>query len=354
MSDSYIPEDTCVICSYMTCGTPMKLKFSRPNVCPPCHSNSKFPLLNKEDKRLSCSFECIVSGSFWGGLEALCAGIAVAALVVVVAASGPIGWAAAALCVGACGVGIFSGGVALYKIAHDCDATLSPSSIWKDLKSSVKFDGAEALLNKSVMNCTKGGKISIIMDPVIALNAARDISDYNMAAFNSQMESQFTIGFIGTLTSSDNPLSLRGSGVLASPEYVFGESIETNTAEDVAISAGEYVGGGLATSAGTRAVGQVMMGVGTVVGKAGGSEAAGWSLCTVLRGAIIDKAGSNLLKGFKKSLLDPFALFGAIANFVIDHDSNSIENANKKGAEADRKIYDGDDAGNGINVVAVD
>ena len=143
-------------------------------------------------------------------------------------------------------------------------------------------------------------------------------------------------------------------GVLATPEYVFGESIETNTAEDVAISAGEYVGGGLATSAGTRAVGQVMMGVGTVVGKAGGSEAAGWSLCTVLRGAIIDKAGSNLLKGFKKSLLDPFALFGAIANFVIDHDSNSIENANKKGAVDDRTKYDGDDAGNGINVVAVD
>src|SRR5574344_2052976 len=61
----------------------------------------------------------------------------------------------------------------------------------------------------------------------------------------------------------------------------------------LAISAGEYVGGGLATSAGTRAVGQVMMGVGAVVGKAGGSEAAGWSLCTVLRGAIIDKAANS-------------------------------------------------------------
>ena len=176
-----MPEDNFVVCNNMTCGSPLQLKRSRTNEHPIFSDGGDFPLLTVEDRKISATFECLIAGMFWGGLEALMAGIAVAALVVATVATGGLALVAAGVAVGACAVGIVSGGTALYKIAHDCDVTLE--SKWDLEHKSVFFDDYKALLNSSILYCNKGGKITLIMDKALAMEAAKNISDPNMNAF---------------------------------------------------------------------------------------------------------------------------------------------------------------------------
>lgn len=236
MAQSFIPEKTCIICTNMTCGTPLEIMQYREKAYT-IHKAKDKPLLTIIDKKLSASFECVVPGIHWGGLQALCLGIAVACLVIATVATGGAAAAivGAALAVGtvACGVGIASGITALCTIAHACDITTEASSAWEYPHKTVLIERKKALLNRSIMKCGQGGVLNLIMDPAIAKVAATTISDHNMNQFYIQMGSQFAMGFIGTIVNTGNPIGLCVSSVLAIPAYFWGEdSIVTPVDDD--------------------------------------------------------------------------------------------------------------------------
>lgn len=58
------------------------------------------------------------------------------------------------------------------------------------------FNRDFALLNRSFLDCPKGGKITIIMDPVIAQKVADFITSNNTEEYLWQAGSQFVMGII--------------------------------------------------------------------------------------------------------------------------------------------------------------
>ena len=116
MAESYVPQDTMAICTMMTNGAPQMIKVATTpsNVM---YSTKKQAFLTMSDNKLGGSFACKKPAKFWGGLQTLALGIAIGAAIVLT------GGAAAVVIVAACAVGVFAGGVALFKMAHDCDAT---------------------------------------------------------------------------------------------------------------------------------------------------------------------------------------------------------------------------------------
>ena len=231
MAESFIPEGTNIICTNMTGGVPMQIMQQR-EIAYTVHDAKNKPLLNINDRKLSGSFSCVVPGMLWGGLEALCLGIAIAALAIAVVATGGLALVAIGVGLAACSIGIGAGITALCKIAHACDATLS--SQWQFYHNDVTIEGEEAfaLLNKSSLLCNKGGVLQLIIDPVIAASAAIKISDHNMNQFYAQMVSQFSMGLIGTLGSvfwGGSAPGLIISSVLAVPAYFWGEDDDDDT-----------------------------------------------------------------------------------------------------------------------------
>ncbi|MCV9930474.1 DUF4280 domain-containing protein [Flavobacterium sp. LS1R49] len=216
MANSYIPEGTSVICTLMQKGPNMIGISDRTSYV--IHTNKKAPLLNMNDKKISDSFNCKNTSKFWGGLQALCVGIAIGALVVgALAATVLTGGAAAVLFVAVAatlGVSIGAGLTGLYKLAHDCDAT--KDSQWTLEHPTVRIEGARALLNQSTLNCLKGGKISIIIDPALAIIAAEQIINNNKNEVNAHMASQLVMGIITGATAA-TPASL----VIASPLAIY-------------------------------------------------------------------------------------------------------------------------------------
>lgn len=213
------------------------------------HDAKNKPLLNIDDRKLSGSFSCVVPGIFWGGLQALCLGIALAALALATIATG--GLALAVICaVGltACAVGIGAGVTALCQIAHACDATLS--SEWLYSHENVKIENANALLNRSQLICTKGGVLNLIINSDIAEDAAMKISDHNLNQFYAQIGSQFAMGLIGGIFSGGGT-GFVISSIIALPGYFWGEgSINTPVDEDAEEYGGPVSGavGGVVTN----------------------------------------------------------------------------------------------------------
>ena len=111
----------------------------------------------------------------WGGLLTFLAGVAVGALIVAaVVATGGVGAALLSVVaiegwmVGAAiAVGTLAAGYAGYRgikgVAHDCDNTLESS--WSRFHNDVFIEKKNALLNRSYMFCTTGGRIDIIVNP---------------------------------------------------------------------------------------------------------------------------------------------------------------------------------------------
>jgi hypothetical protein len=116
MAQSYVPQNTKVICTNMTSSSPQEIKATRSYIV--IHTGKKQPLLTLVDNKLSNTLSCKVSGKLWGGFQALCIGIAIGAAIVLT------GGLAAAVIITALAVSVVAGGTAIYKMAHDCDATL--------------------------------------------------------------------------------------------------------------------------------------------------------------------------------------------------------------------------------------
>lgn len=201
MANSYIIQGTNVICTNMQVSEPLKIGVSRtsPNII---HTGKTQYYLTEADRKISESFKCKMAAKKWGGLAMLCAGLAIGgAILLTVATGGVAAVILAGVCLAATGtVGALAIGV--YNEAHDCDITLETP--WIDFHKTVRFQGKNALLNSSTMNCPQGGVVTIIVDPVIAQNAAGFLSNNNRKEITAQASSKFGVGLIGGLTGGAN------------------------------------------------------------------------------------------------------------------------------------------------------
>ena len=211
MAQSYIPAGTDVICTEMMGGKPAQLGLTRQAKV--LHSKDK-PLLNICDKKLSCSLQCRIKQTFFAGLGALLVGLAVGALavalVVMTAGAGAVVVGAA---LGAALVLDVAGGVALgasaaYKyLANECDSSLEGQ--WSLFHSKVKLEGQNALLERSILTCSKGGIVSLVMNHAKAVKLAKMISETNDNISAINMSSKFLQGAIG---AGANAFKAEGAG----------------------------------------------------------------------------------------------------------------------------------------------
>lgn len=220
MANSYIIQSTSVVCTNMQVPNPLKIGVSRsnPNIV---HTNKSEYFLTIDDRKISESFKCKMAAKKWGGLALLCAGLAIGGAILLTVATGGAAaiilagvYLAAAGTVGALAIGF-------YNEAHDCDITLETP--WIEFHSTVKFQKKNALLNSSIMNCPQGGIVTLIVDPVIARQAADFISNNNQKEIIAQGLSKFGVGLIGGLTGGANVL---GVSLAIGFDYMFenGES----------------------------------------------------------------------------------------------------------------------------------
>ena len=361
MAESYVPQDTMAICTMMTNGAPQMIKVATTpsNVM---YSTKKQAFLTMSDNKLGGSFACKKPAKFWGGLQTLALGIAIGAAIVLT------GGAAAVVIVAACAVGVFAGGVALFKMAHDCDATKEVK--WNETHKKVYFNKDLALLNRSFLDCPKGGKITIIMDPVIAQKAADFITSNNTEEYLWQAGSQLVMGFIGGVTAGTSAIAVGVSAIISGVMYFpsewlgdtnwGGENVATASSASamatdvVAATTGAVITnatGGVITDVGgtilNADVGGIVQGVGhEAVGRATGnaSQAAGGILS---RNVGHYGLKSNGYQGYK-------GIAGFIANIAIGTYADNKENKLAAETAFEAQKFDDLDKGNGINVIALD
>ena len=232
MGHSYVRHGTNVVCTNMTCGTPREIwRVDKDgNVI---NTASKLPLLNIDDKKISDTFVCKMPIKKWGGLLTFLAGVAVGALIVAaVVATGGVG--AALIAVGT-SAAIYAGYKGVKGVAHDCDNTLESS--WNKFHNDVFIEKKNALLNRSYMFCTTGGRIDIIVNPEQAKKAALYITAMNATEIYVQLKSKFIQGAIGGLTGGANPFALALSvgfytGALNFGSFDFSETDKSNQKPD--------------------------------------------------------------------------------------------------------------------------
>ncbi|WP_139422860.1 DUF4280 domain-containing protein [Chryseobacterium mulctrae] len=356
MAESYVPQDTTAVCTMMTNGAPQMIKITSPsNVM---YSTKTQPFLTIIDTKLSGSFQCKAPAKFWGGLQALALGIAIGAAIVLT------GGAAAVVIVAACAISVAAGGVALYKMAHDCDATLEKK--WSLPHNKVRFNQEKAILNRSYLDCPKKGKITIIMDPVVAQRAADFISSNNNKEAMMQMGSQLVMGVITGVTAGTSVVVVGVTGALTLALYTpseafgdtdFGSSNEgtTSTISAVgsdAVSAG--VGAGLSATRITSEIG------GTILnGNVGGIlQGVGHEAVGRATGNMSQTAGGMLSRyiGHYGLKADNYAgykgIAGFVANIAIGTFADKYENSLAAETIEKAKDFNNSDAKNGINVIA--
>ncbi len=200
MAQSYIPAGTDVICTEMTGGVPAQLGLTRDAKV--LYGKEKKPLLNICDKKLSCSLQCRIKQSFFSGLGGLLAGLALGALavtlvVITAGAATPIIIAAmGATAVLTTSAAVATGASATYRyLANECDSSLEGE--WSLFHSKVYLEKSNALLERSILTCSKGGVVSLVMDHVKAVELAKMISKTNDEIASKNMWSKFKQGLIG-------------------------------------------------------------------------------------------------------------------------------------------------------------
>ena len=200
MAQSYIPAGTDVICTEMTGGEPAQLGLTREAKV--LYGKEKKPLLNICDKKLSCSLQCRIKQSFFSGLGGLLTGLALGALavtlvVITAGAATPIIIAAmGATAVLTTSAAVAIGASATYRyLANECDSSLEGE--WSLFHSKVYLEKSNALLERSILTCSKGGVVSLVMDHAKAVELAKMISKTNDKIASKNMWSKFFQGVIG-------------------------------------------------------------------------------------------------------------------------------------------------------------
>ncbi|RNL55854.1 DUF4280 domain-containing protein [Pedobacter jejuensis] len=372
MSYSYVHEGANVICTNMTNGKPLQIGISR--VSTVILAGKKAPLLNINDRKISDTFSCKVASKFWGGLQILTAVIAVAGLAVATVATGGLALVAAGVMLAAAATSIGAGVTGLYKRAHDCDATLEGQ--WMLPHGAVKLDKEKALLSQSLMNCPKGGVVSIIIDPVIAMAAAKEITSNNNAEINAHLASQAVIGVI-TAATAFTPIGLLVAAPIAVYGYVDGENTKEEAAKkNLPIWRWSDVGDAAKTEGMVNqplGVSGAMVESGvnlTIENKAITKEIAEHNLQAALLRAEGNVAGAEAaeLTAMRLSRMYPSTrtafigpefwkglakgVAGAIANYLIDRGSDSYELAKAKNSFIESDNSNNQDINNNIGVVS--
>lgn len=371
MAESYIPETTDVICTLMQKG-PNKIGLGD-RTSYVTHTGKTAPLLNGNDKKISESFQCKNASKFWGGLQTLCLGIAIGALVVLAVVGTVLtGGALAVLLVAVAGtllVSASAGVIGIYKTIHDCDVT--KDSQWSFLHGSVNIDGAKAVLNRSFINCNKGGKVTIIVDPVIAQSAAEQIINNNENEVAAHLTSQFVMGLITGATSA-TPAALAVSSPLAIYSYNNAESTEqaqrlANQDRDSFGRRAADAGKDHLRDTGLGLPGGFVEGVAesTIINQAAQREAVEFGQLAAARQAAGDMAGANSAriaqgaasrvyntpwKGMLKGL--GIGMAAGVVNFGIDQWSNSYEDNMYTDSVKEQKNVEDRDNNNHIGIIA--
>jgi hypothetical protein len=352
----------------MTCGTPQEIGITRKAYT--IHTKKGQPLLNINDKKLSAEFVCKKPAKFWGGLKALCIGIAIAAAVVLT------GGAAIAVVAVALAVVVAAEGTAIYKIAHACDVISSYE--WVFYHETVQIERASALLNSSQLSCIKGnGVINIIMDPAIARDAAKYISHNNNKEILAQEASMLAMGFIGVYSAA--VMAPAALGAASSAAAISSVTVSAVVAVSM-YAPGEWMGDHIPNAAGANAAANASADLASTAVTAGESgvlkqvatgvveNTANKSIPSMARGLaqygagnIIDDIGKSLEgairytigKGRFKFPIDKPGLGGMLVNIIIGTISDNYENALADATVKASDKFEEDDASNGISVIAL-
>jgi hypothetical protein len=345
MAESYIPQGTNVICTYMMSSSPQTAQSTRPYKT--LYKSKNVPLLTIVDNKISGSLSCKSPAKFWGGLAALAVGIAIGAACVLT------GGLLVAVIIAASVVAVSSGVMMGIKIAHDCDSTLDAK--WKQVHSTVYIQKEKALLNKSFLPCPKGGVLNLIIDPVIAKEAAKQISSNNRKEVGIQLGSQLVMGVISGLTMAGiGVLGAVTTAVLTPLGYWSGEDkliAKSIMSDDVADT--PFVGGTVeataSTVAGTAAPGALIMGTGYV---AYGAGVLVKSPGTQLLGGVATAIGKNRIIGdFKLSSMKN-GLMGAAANLIIGETTDMWEKSYEEDSRRKWEDQNKKDKNNDISIIS--
>lgn len=226
MAQSYIPEGTMVVCTEMK--SPMDNAVVRyRDTADVFQKSKKVNLLNDKDLKLQFAFVCNINSKFWGGLGTLCAVVAIGALVIGTVLTGGLLLAA----VGVAAVAVTTSSYAAYKeISHDCDFTTT--SKWINTHSSVNINENKALLQNSKLMCTKGGALSLVVDPVLARAAGAKIAANNTKEYNAHVASQGIQGVLLVISAGGDPRQLAIGLPLTVWHYNSGENEKQETRND--------------------------------------------------------------------------------------------------------------------------
>jgi hypothetical protein len=347
MAQSFVPQNTKVICTNMTTSTPQEIKATRSYIV--IHTKKSQPLLTLVDNKMSNTFSCKVSGKLWGGFQALCIGIAIGAAIVLT------GGLAAAVIITALAVSIVAGGTAIYKMAHDCDATLQVH--WEQPHAKVLIQEQKALLHHSTLPCPKGGVVSLIMDPVIAAEAAEQISRNNNEEILYQMGSQMFIGAVGTATAGPGALFAAGitAGLYFPGEWMGSQPNKVvSNAATVNVSVAVTADGLTIAKEGEGAI--FNKSVGSLI-KGGYQTAASQITGDVsqgLEGAFRIALANKDLSAYKEgSKFNGYgAIGGILANITVGYIADKREEALAEGVEEMVEEQHERDAESGINVIS--
>ena len=224
MAYNIIYQDVNIVCTNMTSGVPQQIG---------CEPQPRFeimqegasPMLTCRDCKISSSFICKLPQSMSTGLLSFLAGVVIAAavLAIVIGTGGVAAAAVGAFMLGAAsttaatsmligaavvaGTTVFAASLTYgYQSKHDCDVVLGMS--WSIYHQAILVQGQHAIIDQSILECPRGGLITLIMDKGIAQEAASMISTSNKEQIWEEVKSQFFQGLIGGLTAGANPISL--------------------------------------------------------------------------------------------------------------------------------------------------
>lgn len=187
MNAIYLKRDTYVVCTFQMNTEPRKFIEDRPNANV---SKGERMLLTTEDRNLDSSFICKKPMNQAGSFLALGAGI------LLVVATGPIGWVACGFLL----VGLYF----LHKsCTHDCSNPLKAGS-WRNEKNGVYFNGGVALTEYSFLVCRSGGLLKPFFNEKYAKKAIGDIQFYNYTELGVNVLGSFLMGYLGATTIISN------------------------------------------------------------------------------------------------------------------------------------------------------
>lgn len=337
MPRSFVRQGMNIICSNMTISTPRKLglnpaKESVETAGITIYSTASEPLLNILDKKLDDCFKCKVPQKNWGGLAAFFAGVAIAAVVVVVVLTAPVSGpiiaaiasvalVEAAVTVAAVTVAVAATCYSVYKTSHECDRIFDAK--WQNYHETVFIEKEHALLDSSFMICPVGGRLEIIIDNVLAQSAAEIISRANNDDIFWTETNKLINGIIAFATGG--PF---GASIASAIEFynTATDDGKDKSVFDDAVDATIDSGIGFGADTGKTLAEKVMYG-----------HSYSW-------GAFV----KDLKKG----------IYGAVVGFAIDQFFKSTENDDERDAKNGLNIYNNEDehflkrSENAINIIS--